>query len=100
MLKDIFDELKKNNWLLGEDFLQKNISRLEDYSGSIDDLTYTLNETRIWLYITNQKQWMKNSLWVDHVKNIEDKLSDEIHLSLMQKFVDKNKSEMVQNLKY
>jgi ATP-dependent RNA helicase SUPV3L1/SUV3 len=41
---------------------------------------------------------MKNSLWVEHVKNIEDKLSDEIHLSLMQKFVDKNKSEMVQNL--
>ena len=98
LLKDIFDELKKNNWTLGEDFLKKNISRLEDYSGSIDDLTYTLNETRIWLYITNQKQWMKNSLWVDHVKNIEDKLSDEIHLSLMQKFVDKNKSEMVQNL--
>jgi ATP-dependent RNA helicase SUPV3L1/SUV3 len=98
LLKDIFDELKKNNWTLGEDFLKKNISRLEDYSGSIDDLTYTLNETRIWLYITNQKQWLKNSLWVDHVKNIEDKLSDEIHLSLMQKFVDKNKSEMVQNL--
>jgi ATP-dependent RNA helicase SUPV3L1/SUV3 len=98
LLKDVFDELKKNNWTLGEDFLKKNISRLEDYSGTIDDLTYTLNETRIWLYITNQKQWMKNSLWVDHVKNIEDKLSDEIHLSLMQKFVDKNKSEMVQNL--
>ena len=98
LLKDVFDELKKNNWVLGEDFLRKNISRLEDYSGTIDDLTYTLNETRIWLYITNQKQWMKNSLWVDHVKNIEDKLSDEIHLSLMQKFVDKNKSEMVQNL--
>jgi ATP-dependent RNA helicase SUPV3L1/SUV3 len=98
LLKDVFDELNKNNWTLGEDFLRKNISRLEDYSGTIDDLTYTLNETRIWLYITNQKQWMKNSLWVDHVKNIEDKLSDEIHLSLMQKFVDKNKSEMVQNL--
>ena len=98
LLKDVFDELKKNNWTLGEDFLRKNISRLEDYSGTIDDLTYTLNETRIWLYITNQKQWIKNSLWVDHVKNIEDKLSDEIHLSLMQKFVDKNKSEMVQNL--
>ena len=98
LLRDIFDELKNNNWLLGESFLQKNISSLEDYSGSIDDLTYTLNETRIWLYITNQKQWIKNSLWVDHVKNIEDKLSEEIHLSLMQKFVDKNKSEMVQNL--
>ena len=57
-----------------------------------------MNETRIWLYITNQKQWIPNTSWVEKVKKIEDKLSDDIHQSLMQKFVDKNKSEMVQNL--
>ena len=98
LLTDIFQELKSNKWRLGEDFLNKNISRLEDYSGSIDDLIYTLNETRIWLYITNQKQWIPSSFVVQKVKNIEDKLSEEIHQSLMQKFVDKNKSQMVQNL--
>ena len=98
LLTDIFQELKSNKWKLGEDFLNKNISRLEDYSGSIDDLIYTLNETRIWLYITNQKQWIPSSFVVQKVKNIEDKLSEEIHQSLMQKFVDKNKSQMVQNL--
>ena len=98
LLTDIFQELKSNKWKLGEDFLSKNISRLEDYSGSIDDLIYTLNETRIWLYITNQKQWIPSSFLVQKVKNIEDKLSEEIHQSLMQKFVDKNKSQMVQNL--
>ncbi len=98
LLTDIFQELKSNKWKLSEDFLNKNISRLEDYSGSIDDLIYTLNETRIWLYITNQKQWIPNSFLVKKVKNIEDKLSEEIHQSLMQKFVDKNKSQMVQNL--
>ena len=98
LLTDIFQELKSNKWKLGEDFLNKNISRLEDYSGSIDDLIYTLNETRIWLYITNQKQWIPSSFLVQKVKNIEDKLSEEIHQSLMQKFVDKNKSQMVQNL--
>ena len=98
LLTDIFQELKSNKWKLGEDFLNKNISRLEDYSGSIDDLIYTLNETRIWLYITNQKQWIPSSFLVKKVKNIEDKLSEEIHQSLMQKFVDKNKSQMVQNL--
>ena len=76
-------------------FSSKNISGLEDYSGSIDDLTYTLNETKFG-FILLIKSRIKNS-WVD-VKNIEDKLSEEIHLSLMQKFVDKNKSEMVQNL--
>ena len=98
LLIEIFIELKKNNWLLTEFFLKKNINRLKDYTGSIDDLIYTLNETRIWLYITNQKQWMPNNSWVDIVISIEDKLSEEIHQSLMQKFVDKNKSEVVQNL--
>ena len=98
LLIEIFTELKNHNWLLTDLFLKNNIERLQDYSGSIDDLIYTLNETRIWLYITNQKQWIPNNLWVERVKNIEDKLSDEIHQSLMQKFVDKNKSEVVQNL--
>jgi ATP-dependent RNA helicase SUPV3L1/SUV3 len=98
LLIEIFAELKNHNGLLTDLFLKKNIERLQDYSGSIDDLIYTLNETRIWLYITNQKQWIPNDLWVERVKNIEDKLSEEIHQSLMQKFVDKNKSEVVQNL--
>ena len=98
LLIEIFHELKNNKWQLGLNFLNKNISRLEDYSGSIDDLIYTLNETRIWLYITNQKHWMPDSSWIEKVKDIEDKLSEEIHQSLMQKFVDKNKSEMVQSL--
>ena len=100
LLTEIFQELKNNEWKLGLNFLNKNISKLENYSGSIDDLIYTLNETRIWLYITNQKQWIPNTSWVEKVQNIEDKLSEVIHLSLMQKFVDKNKSEMVQNINF
>mgnify|MGYP003315723455 CR=1 FL=1 len=98
LLIEIFTELKNHNWSLTDLFLKKNIERLKDYSGSIDDLIYTLNETRIWLYITNQKQWIPNNSWIEQVKSIEDKLSEEIHQSLMQKFVDKNKSEVVQNL--
>ena len=98
LLIEIFTELKNHNWSLTDLFLKKNIERLKDYSGSIDDLIYTLNETRIWLYITNQKQWIPNNSWIEQVKSIEDKLSEEIHQSLMQKFVDKNKSEVVQSL--
>ncbi len=98
LLTKIFDELQKNQWLFSDKFLDNEISYLQNYNGSIDDLIYNLNETRTWLYITNQKQWISNSIWVEIVKNIENKLSEEIHLSLMQKFVDKNKSEMIQNL--
>ena len=98
LLTKIFNELTKNYWVFSDKFLDKEISYLQNYNGSIDDLIYNLNETRTWLYITNQKQWISNSIWVETVKNIENKLSEEIHISLMQKFVDKNKSEMIQNL--
>tara|TARA_B100000575_G_scaffold107669_1_gene85706 strand:+ start:40 stop:2604 length:2565 start_codon:yes stop_codon:yes gene_type:complete len=97
LLTKIFNELI-NKQTLRDNFLEQQTSYLKNYNGSIDDLIYNLNETRTWLYITNQKQWISNSIWVDIVKNIENKLSEEIHLSLMQKFVDKNKSEMIQNL--
>ena len=98
LLTKIFNELIKNKWTLSDSFLEHQTSYLQNYNGSIDDLIYNLNETRTWLYITNQKHWISNSIWVETVKNIENKLSEEIHLSLMQKFVDKNKSEMIQNL--
>ncbi len=98
LLTKIFNELLKNQWAFSDKFLEEEISYLQNYNGSIDDLIYNLNETRTWLYITNQKHWINNSFWVETVKNIENKLSEEIHLSLMQKFVDKNKSEMIQNL--
>ena len=98
LLTKLFSELIKNKWTFSDKFLEKEISYLQNYNGSIDDLIYNLNETRTWLYITNQKHWISNSIWVETVKNIENKLSEEIHLSLMQKFVDKNKSEMIQNL--
>jgi ATP-dependent RNA helicase SUPV3L1/SUV3 len=48
LLIEIYTELKNHNWLLTDLFLKKNIERLQNYSGSIDDLIYTLNETRIW----------------------------------------------------
>ncbi len=98
LLTKIFKELIKNKWTLSDNFLEHQTSYLQNYNGSIDDLIYNLNETRTWSYITNQKHWISNSIWVETVKNIENKLSEEIHLSLMRKFVDKNKSEMIQNL--
>ena len=98
LLTRVFNELINNNWLLSDNFLRDNIKDLQNYSGSIDDLIYNLNETRTWLYITNQKHWISNPIWVETVQNIENKLSEEIHQSLMQKFVDKNKSVMIKNL--
>ena len=98
LLASIYEELINNRWKLSEDFLEVNIKKLQDYKGGINDLIYNLNETRTWLYITNHNKWIDNKNWIQNVKSIENKLSDEIHSSLMQQFVDKNQSAIVQNL--
>ncbi|MDC1316082.1 helicase-related protein [Alphaproteobacteria bacterium] len=98
LLGSIYEELLNNKWKFTEEFLNNNIKKLEDYKGSINDLIYNLNETRTWLYITNRNQWISNHNWIIVVQEIENKLSDEIHSSLLQKFVDKNQSAIVQNL--
>ncbi len=98
LLGSVYEELLNNKWKLTEEFLNNNIKKLEDYKGSINDLIYNLNETRTWLYITNRNQWINNHNWIIVVQEIENKLSDEIHSSLLQKFVDKNQSAIVQNL--
>jgi|TARA_B110000285_G_scaffold139151_1_gene155727 ATP-dependent RNA helicase SUPV3L1/SUV3 len=98
LLANVYGELFNNEWKLSEDFLRSNITKLEDYKGNINDLIYNLNETRTWLYITNHNKWLHNNNWIKVVEEIENKLSDEIHNSLLQKFVDKNQSAIVQNL--
>ena len=98
LLASVYGELSINNWKLTENFLSSNIKKLEDYKGGINDLIYNLNETRTWLYITNHNKWLNNHNWINVVEEIENKLSDEIHNSLLQKFVDKNQSAIVQNL--
>ncbi|MDC3146547.1 helicase-related protein, partial [Alphaproteobacteria bacterium] len=65
LLTKIFNELIKNKWTLSDSFLEHQTSYLQNYNGSIDDLIYNLNETRTWLYITNQKHWISNSIWVE-----------------------------------
>ncbi len=98
LLRNIYEELSENKWKLSELFLETNIKKLEDYKGSINDLIYNLNETRTWLYVTNHSRWLNNKNWIKVVEDIENRLSDEIHNNLLQKFVDKNQSAIVQNL--
>ncbi|MDC0862097.1 helicase-related protein, partial [Alphaproteobacteria bacterium] len=98
LLKNIYEELSQNQWKLSKLFLETNIKKLEDFKGSINDLIYNLNETRTWLYVTNHNKWLDSKNWIKIVEDIENRLSEEIHNSLIQKFVDKNQSAIVQNL--
>ena len=50
--------------------------------------------------LSYKKEWTSDSLyWQSQTRRIEDRLSDELHLKLTQRFVDRRTSVLVKGLK-
>ncbi len=88
-LKSIFLKLYLNNYNIPEDWMNKNITKIENFNGGISELSIKISQIRTWTYIANHHRWLKNSTyWQEKTNEIENKLSDNLHDSLTNKFVD------------
>ena len=75
---------------LDNDWISSQISRHDRVDGEIDTLLNRISNIRTWTFITNRKNWLDEAdYWQAQAKAIEDKLSDELHDRLTQRFVDK-----------
>ena len=88
-LKNIFLTLKKNDDILPERWLGERILKLNNYNGGIEELSIKIANIRTWTYIANHSQWIKNSeFWQEKTHQIENNLSDHLHTSLTNRFID------------
>jgi ATP-dependent RNA helicase SUPV3L1/SUV3 len=95
-LKNIFLTLMKNDGILPESWLENGVFRLENYKGGIEELSIKIATIRTWTYIANQSNWIKNyQFWQDKTHDIENNLSDYLHTSLTNRFVDFSASYFV-----
>ena len=89
LLKNIFLTLMKNQGKLPESWLHQRVMRLDSYDGGIEELSIKISNIRTWTYIANQSRWLKNyDFWQEKTHNIENNLSDHLHKSLTNRFVD------------
>lgn len=89
LLKNIFLTLARNDFLLPENWIHNHVSKLEDYSGGIDELSNKIANIRTWTYISNQSSWLDNKqFWQEKTRTIEDNLSDQLHEKLTNRFID------------
>ena len=83
-------ELLLSHGKLDNDWIKSQINRLNNFDGEIDTLLNRISNIRTWTFITNRKNWLNESeYWQEQAKTIEDRLSDELHRRLTQRFVDK-----------
>ncbi len=98
-LKNIFLILIKNNYKIPEDWIQKNILKLQDFNGNITELTTKISQIRTWTYISNQQSWLEKPIyWQEKTQKIENDLSDNLHVSLTNKFIDSSSKYFLNSL--
>jgi ATP-dependent RNA helicase SUPV3L1/SUV3 len=83
-----------------DDWLAKQIQRIDRTDGDIDALSKRLAYIRTWTYVAQRKGWVADeSHWREATRAVEDRLSDALHDRLTQRFVDRRTSVLLRRLK-
>ncbi|CAO3355561.1 helicase-related protein [Azospirillum palustre] len=100
LLGQIFRSLRTPLRRLDDDWVAKQIARLDRTEGDIDALVARIAHIRTWTYISNRPTWLKDPLhWQQRTRAIEDRLSDALHERLTQRFIDRRSATLARTLK-
>ncbi|MEX0310512.1 MAG: helicase-related protein, partial [Tateyamaria sp.] len=81
------------------DWMARQIKRIDRTDGDIDAISKRLAFIRTWTYVAQRKGWVDDeSHWRDETRNVEDRLSDALHAKLTQRFVDRRTSVLLRRL--
>jgi len=93
LLGEIYNHLVVGEGILPTDWMARHIARVERVDGDIDTLQTRLAHVRTWNYVANRPGWLADqSHWRERVREIEERLSNALHTSLTQRFVDRRGS--------
>ncbi|WP_424830861.1 helicase-related protein [Ruegeria sp.] len=83
-----------------DDFMARQIRRIDRTDGDIDALSKRLAYIRTWTYVAQRNGWLRDeSHWREETRTVEDRLSDALHDRLTQRFVDRRTSVLLRRLK-
>jgi len=99
LLRQIFEFLQDLG-RVPDDWLARQIARIDRTDGDLDTLSKRLAYIRTWTYVAQRKGWLDDeSHWRETTRAVEDRLSDALHGALTQRFVDRRTSVLMRRLK-
>jgi ATP-dependent RNA helicase SUPV3L1/SUV3 len=99
LLETIFTDLTSLG-RIPDDWLARQVKRLDRSDGDIDTLSKRLAFIRTWTYVAQRNGWVDDEThWRDVTRAVEDRLSDALHGALTQRFVDRRTSVLLRRLK-
>jgi ATP-dependent RNA helicase SUPV3L1/SUV3 len=96
----IFLYLMSDDGVLPDDWLARQIGRLDVVEGDVATLSGRLAQIRTWTYASHRQGWTRdNAHWQGVTRAVEDRLSDALHERLTQRFIDRRTSVLMKHLR-
>jgi ATP-dependent RNA helicase SUPV3L1/SUV3 len=100
LVGQIYRHLMSDEGALPEDWLARQIARLDEIEGDVATLSGRLAQIRTWTYAAHRPGWVKDSAhWQEQTRAVEDRLSDALHEKLTQRFIDRRTSVLMRRLR-
>ena len=99
LIGTMFEHLTQGDRRMPEDWMQGQLASLDRTDGDIDALSSRLARVRTFADVANRSDWLADpQTWQGRARDLEDRLSDTLHQSLMQRFVDRRTSALLRSL--
>lgn len=100
LLRRIYTDLAGPAQAIPEDWVARQVEKLDRTEGDIDALMSRLAHVRTWTYIAYRPDWLADpQAWQERTRGIEDRISDTLHARLTERFVDRRSTMLVKGLK-
>jgi ATP-dependent RNA helicase SUPV3L1/SUV3 len=95
----LFGHLSEGNGHVPHQWFADEIQRLDNMGGDVETLAGRIAAARSWAYIAHRADWLQDPAhWAERTRAIEEKLSDALHASLTQRFVDKRTTVLLRQI--
>lgn len=97
LIARLFVPLASGNGQIPTRMIADEVARLDNVQGDVATLVSRLAAIRTWTYAANRNNWFEDSPhWAERTRDVEHRLSDVLHARLMERFIDRRTTRLVQ----
>ena len=95
----VFRHLSEGTGHIPHQWFADEIARLDRVEGDVETIAGRIAAARSWAYIAQRSDWLAEPFhWAERTQALEEKLSDALHASLTQRFVDKRTTVLLRQI--
>jgi ATP-dependent RNA helicase SUPV3L1/SUV3 len=99
LVTTLFDFLMKKG-TIPDGWFAAQVDQADRTDGDIDTLSGRIATIRTWTFVANRPDWLRDpEHWQGITREVENKLSDALHLRLTERFVDRRTSVLMRRLR-